>query len=108
MRVEVLVVPGCPHRDAAVALVRGLLAELRLTDVAVRVGVIDTTQEAQQRGFAGSPTILINGVDPFARPDHLAALACRMYPTRTGTGPLPDTDALRRFLRAAATTTDTR
>jgi len=97
----VLVVPDCPHRAAAIGLVRGLLDELRLPGIPVRVGVIDTPAEARRRGFAGSPTILIDGVDPFGRPGQAAALACRIYRGEAGAGPLPDREALRRFLRAA-------
>jgi hypothetical protein len=101
--VEVLVVPDCPHRAAAVGLVRELLAELRLPATPVRVGVIDSQAEARRRGFAGSPTILIDGVDPFAQPGQAAALACRIYRGEAGAGPLPDKQALRRILRAART-----
>ena len=101
MEIEVLVVPDCPHRAAAVGLVRELLDELRLSTTQIRIGVIDTAAEAVRRGFAGSPTILVDGVDPFAELGQPAALACRIYRGEAGAGPLPDKQALRRILRAA-------
>jgi len=101
MQIEVLVVPDCPHRADAVGLLRELLDELRLFTTEIRIGVIDTPDEAVRRGFAGSPTILLDGVDPFAEPGQAAALACRIYRGEAGAGPLPDKQALRRILRAA-------
>lgn len=100
MRIEVLVVPDCPHRAAAVELVRELLDELGLPGQ-LRIGVIDSAAEAVRRGFAGSPTILVDGVDPFAEPGQAAGLACRIYRGAAGAGPVPDRQALRRILQAA-------
>jgi hypothetical protein len=99
--VEVLVVPGCPNEEAATGLVRGVLDDLGLTDVAVPVRMIDDPARAEQFGFTGSPTILIDGTDPFAEPGRAPALACRVYPTPTGLRGVPDASALRVALSAA-------
>lgn len=71
MKIELLHVPGCPHVDAARALLSECLTELRL-EVAVE----------DKEGAYPSPTILVNGVDVMGAPAvHVAA--CRLdVPTK--------------------------
>ena len=57
IQVELQSVAGCPHVDAARALLRECLLELQL-DVAV----------ADKVGAYPSPTILVNGADAWERP----------------------------------------
>jgi hypothetical protein len=45
-------------------------------------------------GFTGSPTLLIEGTDPFARPGAPVALACRTYPTPSGLAGAPTIEQL--------------
>jgi hypothetical protein len=83
VNIELLVIPHCPH-----------VAARRRTDCDCRGGhpgerhltqtVIATEDEAHRRGFTGSPTILVNGADPFVQPDALVALACQLYSTPKG------------------------
>ena len=67
MEIELLIVPGCPHEAAAAELITTAVA-----DTGVQAGVTHTVitnlDQARRRSFAGSPTILINGSDPFADP----------------------------------------
>jgi hypothetical protein len=101
--VELVVVPDCPHAAAAQELLRTALDVAGLPRTGVRVSVIESRREAEERGFAGSPTILINGVDPFAEPGRPSALACRVYPGPAGPSWLPPADELTRALiRSAA------
>lgn len=99
MNVELLVVPDCPHEQPAASLLRSALDDVGLAAVEFDVTVIATQEEAEQRAFAGSPTILLNGNDPFQTPRQPASVACRIYP---GGGGLPDLRALRRELKRAA------
>jgi glutaredoxin len=99
MDVELLVVPDCPHEKSAALLLRSALDDIGLTAVNVELTVIATEEDAQRRGFVGSPTILLNGIDPFEVPGQLAAVACRLY---SGAGGLPDLRALRKALKRAA------
>jgi hypothetical protein len=92
---ELLVVPDCPNALAAEKLLRAALDAAGLADPGIRVTVIKSQREAEERGFVGSPTVLINGVDPFAEPDRPPALACRIYPGSAG---LPSIDELTREL----------
>ena len=41
-------------------------------------------REAAEAGMRGSPTLLINGVDPFAAPGQAPGLACRLYRDAAG------------------------
>lgn len=99
--VELLVVPDCPHETPTARLVRNVLDELGLTFTTVRTTVIRTLHDARLRRFLGSPTILINGVDPFAEPGRAPALACRVYRTESGLRGSPSLHALRHAITAA-------
>lgn len=101
MEVELLVVPGCPNQAAAAELVRDMLDELGRAATPVAVRVIDSQTEAARQGFTRSPTLRVDGVDPFAEPGRAPALACRVYATPAGLRGLPGADAVRAALRAA-------
>lgn len=100
MRIEVLTVPGCPNGPAA----RRRLAQAVAgqDNVIVEHRVISTQAEATRRGMHGSPTILIDGRDPFAGPGTAASLACRLYRDDTGRAHgAPSAAQLRAALAAA-------
>ncbi|SRR6266542_1066453 len=102
MDVELLVVPDCANELSAATQLRAALEDIGLPHTHVRATVINTRDDAEQRGFTGSPTILANGVDPFAQPGRPPALACRIYPTATGPAGVPPIRELRRALKRAA------
>jgi len=100
--IEVLTFPGCPHRDAAIALaVRvheqlGSPAELRVIDLPDRPA-------AEQARFLGSPTIRVDGrdVEPGAEDQQEYVHACRLYQHEHSLRGLPEEDWLRQALRTA-------
>ncbi|WP_219420236.1 organomercurial lyase [Pseudonocardia nigra] len=99
-KLEVLHVPDCPNLPP-------LLDRLRaLTDLPITTREIRTTADAAAFGMAGSPTLLVNGRDPFQvadRPDH--GVACRIYRDEHGRPvPAPSLAQLRTVLAAAGTT----
>jgi hypothetical protein len=102
MDVELLVTADCPHETPAAALLHAALDDVGLSGVGITTTVITTVEEAERRGFIGSPTILIDGVDPFAERGHAPALACRVYLTPSGPDGIPDLRALRQSLKRAA------
>jgi hypothetical protein len=104
MDVELLVIPGCPNTAAAVDLMRQALSAIGLSGQSVRTTVVGDDAQARRRNFPGSPTFLINGVDPFAEHLQQPAVACRLYDTPTGRRGTPDPIALRQALQAAADT----
>ena len=82
MHVTVLSVPGCPHVARLEERLAPLLAER--PEVTVSRRVIATEEEAARSGMHGSPTILVDGVDPFAEPGFPASLSCRLYRDSAG------------------------
>lgn len=91
MKLELLYFDDCPNWKVAaerleeVAARRGLVVEGRL---------VATAEEAEEAGFRGSPTILIDGHDPFASPDEPFGLTCRLYSTPDGPAGSPTIDQL--------------
>jgi hypothetical protein len=102
--VELQVIPGCPQSERALALLRRALDDIGLSSVVVRTTVIATDEDARGHGFAGSPTFIIDGRDPFADADAdvKPAVSCRLYRTSTGIAPLPELSRLRQELARAA------
>ena len=102
--IELLWWEGCPSTERALAEVRQALGDVGLNGAEVRMREITTDGAAQAAGFLGSPTILIDGVDPMpAAPEDSVGLNCRVYRRRDGTiSPVPDPNDLREALRRAA------
>lgn len=79
MKLEVLHVPDCPNLPPLLER----LAEV--SDLPVTTRVIDTDADAARFGMAGSPTLLIDGVDPFtAAGDCECGVSCRLYRDEDG------------------------
>jgi hypothetical protein len=103
--VELLWWEGCPSTEPARALVRAALDELGHRDIEIQMVEIETDEQARQRGFRGSPTILIDNVDLMqlvdAEPEAAGAepetaLTCRIYRRRDGRiSPTPDAADVR-------------
>jgi hypothetical protein len=100
--VELLVVPDCPNESVALSLLRVAFDRVGLAPMSVRTTVIASQEQAQERGFVGSPTILINGVDPFGSAGQSPAYACRVYATPDGLSGVPPLDEVISALTAAS------
>jgi hypothetical protein len=83
MEIDLLYVPECPNRDLARAHVEGALVQAGLAAV-VREQEVGTSEEAARLGMRGSPTILVNGQDPFGAAPDSTALSCRLYHSEAG------------------------
>ena len=99
--IELLVVPDCAHEAPALELIETAVRDTRVR-ATVRSTTIATESQAVQRGFIGSPTILLNGSDPFPVSGAPVALACRLYSTPDGLRGLPGLRDLRQALKQAA------
>ncbi len=96
MDITLLYFDDCPSWRAADERLTLLTAER--PDVTVTRRLVDTPEEAERTGFLGSPSILVDGVDPFAEPGAQVGLSCRRYPTPDGYDGAPTLDQLRAVL----------
>lgn len=95
MDVTLLYFDGCPSWQTTERHLRALGADLGF-ELAHRT--IDTPEEAEEAGFRGSPTVLVDGRDPFAEGEEPVGLACRLYQTPDGTAGSPTMQQLREIL----------
>jgi hypothetical protein len=106
--VELLYWDGCPSHPQALAELQAALDELGHPELEVALVEIVTEQQAAERAFIGSPTVLVGGVDLLPPPaGEPTGLSCRIYRRRDGRfSPTPDPadlrDALRRLLSPPA------
>ena len=98
MNITLLYFPDCPHWQTAHERLTELIAEGH--DASVSCVIIDTDDAARAAGFRGSPTIQIDGIDPFADSAGPVGLSCRLYPTPTGYTGSPTLEQLRDAVRA--------
>ena len=107
MNIELLYVPDCPNRHTARRHLDAALAQRGLT-AAVREREIASPEEAERFRMHGSPTIRIDGQDPFAGLDARPSLACRLYHGPYGPSGAPTVEQLTAVLpvRGAPTGTE--
>lgn len=94
MDVALLYFDGCPHRTLAEQRLEAALAEVGRGGDSVRHVLVETPEEAERLGFIGSPTILVDGKDPFASGTEQPALACRVFSTPDGLAGSPTMEQL--------------
>jgi hypothetical protein len=82
MELTVLFVPGCPNAPLLEQRLAGLLAGW--PEARISRQVVCSDEEAARFGMRGSPTLLIDGSDPFPVPGQGPALACRLYRSDDG------------------------
>jgi hypothetical protein len=100
MELILLTVPDCPNAAVFEAWLEAALAGH--PGAVVRRREVADEREAAQAGMCGSPTLLINGADPFAVPGQVPGLACRLYRDATGRpAGAPPVEAIRRVVEQA-------
>ncbi len=88
---------SCPNWKVAESLVKSILEEHGL-GVDLEYQLIEPTEEAEKYQFAGSPTLLIDGHDPFASDLAPIGLACRTYTTAAGPAESPTIEQIEEGL----------
>jgi hypothetical protein len=100
MKITLRYFDGCPNWRIAEQRLRAALVDAGAADAEVALERVETHQEALDLGFQGSPTVLIDGRDPFADERADIGLACRVYATPEGPQGAPTFDQLREALGA--------
>src|SRR5688572_4563951 len=101
VNVELLWFSGCPNWQETDARLRealplaGVGADVMLVEVA-------TGEDAERLRFRGSPTVLLDGADPFASDADPVGLSCRVFRTPDGLKGAPTVGMLVDALRGAA------
>jgi len=88
MKLQLLYFDGCPNWHVADDRLQGALKELGSTVEVERV-LVSTPEDAKAWSFHGSPSILVDGEDPFAEPGVDVGLSCRLYRTPGGVAGAP-------------------
>jgi len=99
VRISLLYFDGCPNWHLADERLRQALVAVGRSDAVVEHVKVSTPQEAEVVQFRGSPTMLVDGRDPFGDPDAPVGLACRLYRTDQGMAGSPTVEQLVAVLR---------
>jgi len=90
---------GCPNWETTAGHLSRLVEEG--LEASIGYELINTHEAAVARGFRGSPSVLIDGIDLFADKEAPAGLACRVYRTEDGYAGSPSLPQLRRAIETA-------
>jgi Alkylmercury lyase len=102
VHLTVLAVPDCPNVTLLEERLTQVLRGRR--DVTVSRHAIADLDQATRRGMHGSPTLLVDGIDPFAVPGQPASASCRLYRDGHGRiGGAPSVRQLRHVIRHPVT-----
>lgn len=100
MQITLRYFTGCPSRAQAEERLRMALSDAGIGETPITLEAVETREAAERLGFRGSPTILVDGRDPFADDDAPVGLACRIYATEDGFQGAPSLDQLRAAIAA--------
>ena len=98
MKAEVFYFDGCPHSSVAAQRLNDALRIVGRHEVGVERILIETLELADKVGFIGSPTIRIDGEDPFAQGTEQIGMACRVYATPGGLSGSPTVEQIVKVL----------
>lgn len=91
---------GCPNWQVAKERIEQVLTELG-QDQTVKLERVESPEQADELEFRGSPTVLIDGKDPFDATGP-TGLSCRVYRTDAGLEGAPSVDQLVAALKEAS------
>jgi hypothetical protein len=95
VQIEVLHIDECPNLEDARKALAEVIDELALIDVTTTFTLIRSSEEAARHLFAGSPTVLIDGLDAVPGAESTTNLACRIYRDGQKIAGSPDKKMLR-------------
>lgn len=97
MNVTLQYFDSCPNWKVTDRRIRQVAADNSL-DISLNHQFIGSPEDADKYGFHGSPSILVNGVDPFATDETPIAYACRLYESDEGIAEAPTIEQIARAL----------
>lgn len=87
----------CPNWKVTVERIKSVVSAHGL-DVDLQYQLVESPEEAEEYSFHGSPTLLVDGVDPFATEDTQVGFACRIYHTDDGQAEAPSVEQIAHAL----------
>ncbi len=91
---------GCPNWRVADERLREALAIVGAHEAVVTLEEVETPEDAVRLEFHGSPSIVVNGRDPFSADGAPIGLACRIYATEDGPQGAPSVRQLTEAMAA--------
>jgi len=101
MNVTLRYFDDCPHWRIVHDRLREALRAAGMAHVEPVLERVETAEDAEHLRFIGSPTILLDGRDPFAGKQAPYGLTCRVYQTPEALAGSPTPAQLREALRSA-------
>ena len=98
MRIEFFYLDGCPNSASAEQRLQTALRRVGRGDVVVDRIQVEGPEHAERLGFIGSPTIRLDGRDPFTTGTEKVGFACRVYTTPEGLSGSPTVAQLMEVL----------
>ena len=98
--IELLHIADCPNSEETLHRLQRAIANTMSSNTSVKSTLVDSAETAASLLFAGSPTILVDGVDLFPTDGRTSDLACRIYPTPNGLAGTPTQQQIEAALAA--------
>ncbi len=102
MKITLRYFDGDPNWGVAEERIAKAIEATGLTGVNVELVKVESTSQAHELKFRGSPTILIDGFDHFDSEETGYGLTCRVYRTQAGMDGSPSLDQLIEVLKKAS------
>ena len=99
--IELLHIAGCPNSGETLLRLQRAVGKTMPANTAIKYVLVDSAETAAQFLFAGSPTILVDGVDLFPTDGRTNDLACRIYLTPDGMAGSPTQQQIEAALAVA-------
>lgn len=98
-KIELQYFDSCPNWKVADERLKEAMNVEGVADQVVYTKV-ETFEDAERLNFIGSPSILIDGLDPFKPESARPGLACRVFATEDGPQGSPTANELRAVLKS--------
>ena len=103
--IELRFFDSCPNWKVANERLQRAL-QLEGVETAIAYTKVESPEEAERLDFIGSPTILINGLDPYRPHEAKPGMACRVFATEDGPQGSPTVNELRSLIQMNADATN--